>query len=107
MFMISGASGSAGNGMPLGSIEVVTSRNLMVSSRSFIHSVLKPLTLPGLEPAQASFSDHSGLVHMQISALAAGSSTLPPSTYSDLTMWMLEPPNTTARLPSGPVGISP
>src|SRR5215207_6947961 len=107
MFMISGACGRAGNGMPYGSIDVVTSRNLIASRRSFIHEVLKPLRLPGLEPDHASFNDHSGLVHMQISALAAAVSTVPPSTYSDFRMWMFEPPNTTARLPSGPVGIRP
>ncbi len=42
MFMISGDSGTTGNGMPYGSIDVVTSRNLISSSRCFIHSVSKP-----------------------------------------------------------------
>ena len=91
--------------MPFGSMEVVTSRNLMVSRRSFIHSVLKPRRLPGFEPTQASLVDHSGLVQKQTSALAAGSSR-PPSTYSSLKMWMFEPPNTTARR-AGPSGIRP
>src|SRR5687767_15936587 len=97
MFMISGACGSAGNGMPYGSIEVVTSRNLMLSRRSFIHLVLKPLRLPGFEPAYAIFSDHSGLVQKQMMAFAAGSSTTPPPTDSGLRLGMVEPPKPTAR----------
>src|SRR5680860_969497 len=62
MFMISGDSGITGNGMPNGRVDVVTSRNLMVSSRSRIQEVWKPRVLPGFEPNQLILVDHSGPV---------------------------------------------
>src|SRR5579859_7953505 len=71
MFMISVDSGMTGNGTPYVSIEVVTSRKRMVSSRFFIHDVLKPRRLPGFDPAQASLVDHSGPVMNVTSARAA------------------------------------
>ena len=105
MFMISADSGITGKGMPFGSIDVVTFRNLICSSRSFIHLVLKPRMLPGLELTQASLVDHSGPVEKQMKARAASKSR-PPSTSSGLNTCTFDPPKTTARR-AGPFGISP
>jgi hypothetical protein len=79
MFSISPDCGMAGKGTPPASIEVVTFRNLISSSRCFIQLVRKPRRLPGFDALQASFTDHSGPVMKAASAIAASRSRPPPT----------------------------
>src|SRR5258708_25559990 len=84
LFMISVASGMTGNGTPYGSMEDVTSRNLICSRRAFMPSVLKPCRLPGFEPVQLPefFTDHSGPQVKAMNASAALRSTVWPANWS-------------------------
>ena len=105
MFMISADCGNTGKGMPYGSMDVVTFRNRICSSRCFIHLVRKPRRLPGFEPTHAILVDHSGPVAKAMMALAAPRSR-PPSTRSGRKTCAFDPPKTTARR-AGPWGMSP
>ena len=97
--------GIAGNGTPPASIDVVTLRNLICSSRSCIQPVRNPGRLPGFEPVQASFTDHSGPVMNAANAMAASRSS-PPPTMLGLKMWKFHAAEHHGT-PHVPFGISP
>ena len=79
----------------------------MVSSRSFIHLVLKPSRLPGFEPTQASLVDHSGLVQNadeRLGRLLVDLAAVDVLGLEDVDVGAAEDHGAP---PSGPVGIRP